>query len=184
MNTDPLAKHYPSLMPAERLPLLMAASARGDETEYERLARSAPKLHFEAPDTFYLADALLLATMLHMMDLLNRAAGFLAAFCRVSKGGNEGEEKMRRDTALFFAHRFLVTREGWKRFASEFPFDADLLLRVLPGYETVRLTEEALRQLAPSTEEAAAFTEAGAPTPESEAASWWEIVNARARQRR
>src|SRR5262249_24128853 len=66
MNTDPLAKHYGILTTAERLPLLMAASARGDETEYERLVRSAPKVRFEAPDTFYLAEALLQATMLHI----------------------------------------------------------------------------------------------------------------------
>ena len=184
MNTDRLARHYATLTPAERLPLLMAASARGDEAEYEHLARSAPRVYLQAPDTFYLAEALLLATSLHMMELLNRAAGVLAAVCRISQGDDDGEEKAHRDTALFFAHRFLVAREGWKRFASEFPFDADLLLRVLPGYETVRLTEEALRELAPSTEEVAAFTSAGAPTPESEAASWWEIVNVRAKQRR
>src|SRR5262249_2981923 len=184
MNTDRLAKHYASLTPAERLPLLMAASARGAETEYAHLGRSAPKVHFEAPDTFYLAEALGLASMMHMIELLNRAAGFLAAFCRVSKGGDEGEEKARRDMVLLFAHRFVVTRDGWKRFASEFPFDPDWLLRVLPGYQTVRITEDALRELTPTREEAAAFTEAGFPTPESEAASWWEIVNARARQQR
>ncbi len=182
MNTNRLAKHYASLTAAERLPLLMAASARGDETEYERLAQSAPRVHFEAPDTFYLAEALVLATSLHMMELLDRAAGFLAAFCRVSKGSDEGEAKARHDTALLLAHRFVVTRDGWKRFASEFPFDPDWLLRLLPGYETIRITEEALRQLTPTTEEAAAFTEAGAPTPESEAASWWEIVNDRAKK--
>ena len=33
MNTDRLAKHYASLTPAERLSLLMAAAARGDEEE-------------------------------------------------------------------------------------------------------------------------------------------------------
>src|SRR5262249_47266915 len=70
MNTDRLARHYATLTPAERLPLIMAASARGDEAEYEHLARSAPRVYLQAPDTFYLAEALLLATSLHMMELL------------------------------------------------------------------------------------------------------------------
>ena len=37
MNTNGLARLYDRLTPRERLPLIMAASARGDEMERERL---------------------------------------------------------------------------------------------------------------------------------------------------
>jgi hypothetical protein len=43
MNLRPLAKLYDRLTPLERLPLLIAAGAHGDQVEQERLNASAPK---------------------------------------------------------------------------------------------------------------------------------------------
>ena len=50
MNTKGLAKLYDRLRAAERLPLLVAASARGDEAEAQRLRRSAPRAARLLPD--------------------------------------------------------------------------------------------------------------------------------------
>lgn len=50
MNTDCLARCYGTLTPGERVPLLLAASARADAVEQDRLARSAPKHGFRLPD--------------------------------------------------------------------------------------------------------------------------------------
>ena len=40
MNTNGLAKLYGQLTPKERLPLILAASARGDEAERNRPTKS------------------------------------------------------------------------------------------------------------------------------------------------
>lgn len=42
MNTNTLVRHYDRLTPWERVALVMAAVARGDETERQRLADTAP----------------------------------------------------------------------------------------------------------------------------------------------
>jgi hypothetical protein len=42
MNVNALTKYYDTLTPWERLPALLAASARGDEPEAQRRSRTAP----------------------------------------------------------------------------------------------------------------------------------------------
>src|SRR5690348_146268 len=74
MNTNGLANLYDRLTPKERLPLIMAASARGDEVERERLANSAPREGFRLPDYHGLGEGLLLASLFHLLELLDLAA--------------------------------------------------------------------------------------------------------------
>src|SRR5262245_50399752 len=70
MNTHGLARLYDRLTPRERLPLIMAASGRGDETERERLARSAPREEFRVPDYFGLADGIQMLALFHIIEVL------------------------------------------------------------------------------------------------------------------
>src|SRR5438046_1433779 len=49
-----LAQHYDPLTPWERVPLILAATGRGDYLEEERLSRSAPKLSYLIPDHYCL----------------------------------------------------------------------------------------------------------------------------------
>jgi hypothetical protein len=76
MNTNGLAKLYDRLTPKERLPLILAASARGDQTEQDRLAHSAPKKEWRMPDYYGLAEAMLFASLFHLLQLLDVAALF------------------------------------------------------------------------------------------------------------
>jgi len=41
MSTTKLSKHYPSLSPAERLTLLLAAADRNDDVEHARIAAAS-----------------------------------------------------------------------------------------------------------------------------------------------
>src|SRR4051812_18794409 len=50
MNTNGLAKQYDKLTPWERVPMMVAASCRGDAAEAERLARSSPTSLFRGAD--------------------------------------------------------------------------------------------------------------------------------------
>jgi len=52
VTADRLARHYPSLKPDERLALMLAASARGDDVEHERLTAAAPRVAFTTLHTF------------------------------------------------------------------------------------------------------------------------------------
>src|SRR5882724_10042301 len=76
MNTKSLARHYPALTAAERLSLLMAAGARGDDVEHARLADTAPRETWRVPHTFGRALALLAVFSQHRMVRLELAALF------------------------------------------------------------------------------------------------------------
>jgi len=62
--------------------------------------------------------------------------------------------KILRDASLH-AYLFLVESEGWNRFCAELNLDPDVLLRDVPGYDTVKVAEKIARVLAYTPEEAA-----------------------------
>ncbi len=79
MNTSSLARQYEKLTPWERLPLILAASARGDEQEHSRLVLSAPRVGYRVPDHFGLAVAFQELTWLHLLEALDLAANYFQA---------------------------------------------------------------------------------------------------------
>ena len=74
MNSKGLARHYGVLTPWERLPLILAASARGGEAERDRLGRSAPRQGYVLPDYHGLGEGLLLLALFHVIELLHFTA--------------------------------------------------------------------------------------------------------------
>jgi hypothetical protein len=191
MNTNGLAKLYDRLTPKERLPLILAASARGDEAERDRLSRSAPRVGFWLPDYHGLGEGMLLASLFHLLELLDVAAlywqtgGILAEWEQFSEGEEDAPTKKLRRTNRAFAYVFTTKLEGWRRFCSEFKADPEVLMNGLPGYDTVKRTEEAARIMACTPEEANAFMRekggetAKALTVETVVASLWAFVNSR-----
>jgi hypothetical protein len=160
MNTNRLAKLYDRLTPNERLLLILAASARGDEAEWNRLAHSAPKEAFRLPDYYGLAEGMQLVSLSHLLELLDAAAlywqagGMLAEWTALAEGEEDAPTKKLRATVGMFAYMITVKVDGWKRFCSEFNIDSELLMKDLPGFETVRRTEEPARIVACTPEEA------------------------------
>jgi hypothetical protein len=164
MNTNGLAKHYAKLTPLERVPLLIAAEARGDEAEFSRLKSSAPRRCFAISDHADLIDRLFrIAYALMMLQL-----DLTAWYWQVSEihaehswmRDDEGDDPM-GDRLMFLerlaAYCFLVNADAWQRFCGELSIDKDALLRDSPGYDTVKRMEENARLLACSHEEAAAY---------------------------
>lgn len=192
MNTNGLAKLYEHLTPKERLPLIIAASARGDEVERDRLAHSAPREGFRLPDYHGLSEGMELVSLFHLLELLDAAAlywqtgGMLAEWEVLTEEGEDKPPKRLRATVGVFAYVFTTKLDGWRRFCSEFKVDPDLLMSELPGYDTVKRTEEAARIAACTPEEATAWMRqrgdetAEALTVETVAASLWAFVNSRA----
>ncbi len=191
MNTNGLAKLYEHLTPKERLPLILAASARGDEAERDRLARSAPREGFRLPDYYGLAEGMLLASLFHLLELLDLAAlywqvnGLLEQEEALGKKANKALRDRFEGLTRMFAYLFLLKLDGWRRFCSEFRTDPELLMDGLPGYETAKRTEEEARTMTFTSEEATAWMRkrgnatAEAPKVETVAASLWAFVDSR-----
>ena len=76
MNTKGLAKQYDKLAPKERLPLIVAASLRGDDLERERLMNSAPRHLYRLPDYHWLADDLQSLVLILNSKLLDLAVSY------------------------------------------------------------------------------------------------------------
>jgi hypothetical protein len=154
MNTDRLAKLYDRLTPRERLPLILAASARGDETEKDRLARSAPQRRYQLPDYHGLGDGLIQVSLRHMVERLNLAAQFWGTSFLFKE--DLGKNRLPGGLRLL-AYAFTARVEGWERFCAGLKIDADALLVDLPGYDLAKLTIEAARVTAFTAEAAAAW---------------------------
>jgi hypothetical protein len=176
MNLDHLAKLYDRLTPRERLPLIIAAGARGDATEQQRLSTSAPKQRFEVSDYYPLAKALGEAVHYHLLTLLDLAANFwqwwglwMGHGLTESDAPSTHKGRRRRATAdlvrewraygvmRYYAARFVAHVDGWKQFCTELTIDPEVQLNFMIGWDTIQRTEKQARELAFDPEEAARF---------------------------
>jgi hypothetical protein len=193
MNTKGLAKMYDQLTPEERLPLILAASIRGDEAEKKRLARSAPTNLFRLPDYHALGEGILLLSLFHTIELLDLVtsywrAGFALFDNRLLPNGKESKARGERllGELRMLAYLFTVEADAWKRLCAEMNMDAEFLLKDVPGYPTVARLEETIRITAFTPEEATAFLRkagdetAQADTVDTELAMMHEFLNSRA----
>jgi hypothetical protein len=158
MNTNALTKHYDVLTPVERLPLLHAAAARGDDVERDRLMRSAPRVTYSVPDHFGLAQAFDEISMFHLLDLLDTAAEYHRALWIAESEEDDVAGRM-LDVALMNGYVFKVHLQGWRLFCSEHGFDPERYWSLLPGCETIRRTEKLAAHAAFLAEGAAAYVE-------------------------
>jgi hypothetical protein len=178
MNTNGLARHYKTLTAWERLPLIAAASVRGDEVERDRLARAAPKRDFRVPDYWGLCEALeelAVVYLLRQLDLgalYERVAGSLERRPLFHGGKRHGRRRRRLRGGLRMLAYCCATRaDGWQLLCAGMHLDPEAVLSGMPGQETVRRMVEEARLAAFSAEEAAAYMRArteAAPAQEAE----------------
>lgn len=157
MNTTGVAKHYDALGPWERVPLIWAASSRGDDVERERLARAAPTRTFRVPDYYGLSDGLRSLAAAHLLLCLDLAARFWKAEAALAEARplrREGARGRLEKARRLLAYKLVQRVAAWRAYCAELPIDGDRLLRALPSYDTVC---RAAAEAAP-----AAFTDAAA----------------------
>jgi hypothetical protein len=169
MNTTNLARHYEVLTPWERLALMVAAAGRADEVEGRRLAQSAPKVGFHLPNYWGLVDGLDNLMKLYMLRQLDVAAIYWQVMDVLNQEPLPGETQQvkKRQDRLWrgvqtLAFRFVVRADGWKLLCRQLQIDPDVVLRDLPGYQTVCQMEEVARLIACTAEEALACLREGA----------------------
>jgi len=156
MNTNGLAKQYDKLTPRERLPLILAASARGDEQEADRLANAAPRVCWRVVD--YLGRGLshLEINHLHFMELLDLAAWHLQMLLASDAAEDKCGERL-LGIAKMYGFVFKVKLAGWRLFCREQRIDPELFWSFLPGFTTLKRAEELMECAAFDREAAAAF---------------------------
>jgi hypothetical protein len=160
INATNLSRHYDTLEPRERLPLIIAASLRGDEVEKERLVRTAPKRTWAVPDFHGFAEGLREQVVEYLLQQLSGASLVWEALCYLAQKGESTEEsspELVPDWLRFYAYGIVARAEGWKVFCAEVPLDSAALLQQLPGYAAVCRIEKAAERLAFTHDEAEAY---------------------------
>jgi hypothetical protein len=182
MNTNSVAKLYPQLTPRERLPLIFAASARGDEAERDRLVRAAPKKAYQVPHHFGLADGVQMQVMFHLLRMLDVVGMFWLGTWLVADAedfpGPEGKARLGRMRGFVraLAYSFTIHADGWKRFCESWQLDGEELLNSLPGYGTVQAAEEYVRSMAFTAEEATDWIRRSGGNPTANAATAEDVA--------
>jgi hypothetical protein len=190
MNTKALAREYDKLKPRERLPLIVAASLRGDEAERGRLMRSAPTALCMLPDYHGLAEGVERLALMHLLELLDLATMYWHCSDRLdgaaaSRKSAKGGVAKRGTMVRLLGYLFTVKAGAWKQLCGELQIDAEALLQDLPGYSVAQLTAETARLDAFTPEEAAAWVHDNGKDPgrllnaESELASMRAVLEYR-----
>lgn len=126
MNAPGLARLYNRLTVWERIPLLVAAEARGDDAERRRLFDAAPLRTWRFSEHLLAEQALNVLAMLHITEQLDAAAGyFFALWCLDYVDDPCPENWLLSADAL--AYRFVVNADAWRRFCGELGIAADAL---------------------------------------------------------
>jgi hypothetical protein len=87
MNAKAVARHYGSLTPEERFRLILAASARGDEAERDRLANASGRISLSVPDHSPYAHAFQELALLSFIELLDQAASYSNVASIIARAG-------------------------------------------------------------------------------------------------
>jgi hypothetical protein len=87
VNAEAVAKHYDQLTPEERFRLILAAGARGDEAEQDRLRTAGQRIKLSMPEHAPYAHAFGELAELTFIELVEDAARYLDAMALVSDAG-------------------------------------------------------------------------------------------------
>ncbi len=165
MNASAVAKHFDCLTPEERFRLILAASARGDEAERDRLVRMGDRITLSMPQHAPYAHALEELSWLTFVELLEEAALFQDALVRTDETRNafasDAEEEV-EDTselmddaedgrqleiwdrwyslALAAGYMLRIKVGGWQLFCKRLGLSPFSLWEGLPGFERLQRT--------------------------------------------
>jgi hypothetical protein len=141
MNTTALSRQYDKLTPRERFALLVAAAARGDDTERTRLLLAAPPRQYTVSDHHGVVESFTWLSDYHFTALLDLAACYLEAFAEVRRSRTKDDEGD-FEYVLALGYLFQTYLRGWRRFCADLHVDPEHLWQQRPGYSTVQRTEQ------------------------------------------
>jgi hypothetical protein len=157
MNGNALTRQYSHLTPEERFRLILAAGARGDETEQNRLVRAGHRLTMSMPDHSPYGHAFNELSLLVFIELVEEAARYQDAFHqadedeelddrtgqRRNRANEESEEQRSRserllDLALAAGYVLRTKTEGWKQFCERLSVPPFNDLEEFPGFDRLQ----------------------------------------------
>lgn len=175
-----LEKFYDKLNPRERVALINAAWARGDEAEAVRLGDTAPRLLYKVAEHVWYGTALRQVEMCYLVTQLDHCATLWR--WRALVAGTEREERS-RPTLQALCYRMVQAADGWALFCEGIGIIAPGTISELREYGTLAETLDLARLLAFTQVEMVDWLEAngsnaGAITPEESAAQWRQALEA------
>src|SRR5262249_53179238 len=126
MNTSGLTRLYDRLTVWERIPLLLAAEARGGKREHRRLFDASPLRVWHFSEHLLAEQALHVLALMYAGEQLDAAASYFFAYFLM---GN-ADDRRPHDWLLLAesaAYVFVVNADAWRRFGVELGIDADTL---------------------------------------------------------
>lgn len=138
MSTKALSKHYGAFSAAERLSLLMAAGARGDEVEHARVMGAAAWETWRVPDTFGRALAFLGVFCQHRMERLELAALFFKTSALADDATGALATRL-EGAARLYGYLVRVHGDAWARFCAAENMDPGVCEALAPGNQTLEV---------------------------------------------
>jgi len=152
MNAKPLARLYDRLTVWERIPLLLAAEARGDEAEYRRLFDASPLRTWRGSEHLLAEQALHLLALIYVGEQLDAAANYFFALWQLDDAGDPRPEDWLLLMIEVNAYFFTANAEAWRRFCGKLDIAADALTAANhPGW-LLPVCEERMPAQAPTAE--------------------------------
>lgn len=192
MNTKVIERQYEKLRPEERVALIMAATARGDDYDRERLLSSTPSVGVQRADTFPVSQALLEVTLQENGEQLSLAARFWQAQWAADdmRGDPKNGARVAR-LARVYGYLVVTYAAGWELFTAArllTPAAATSFVATLPWREMLADSRRFAAAIAATAAEVEEYFRASAEpcrepgavlTAESHAASLEKVYAAR-----
>src|SRR6516164_4020505 len=151
MNANGLARLYDRLTVWERIPLLIAAHARGDDTEYRRLFDASPLRTWHFSEHLVAEQALNVLALIYVGEQLDAAASYFFDLFKMQDPDDPRPEDwlIAADCCAYF---FAANAEAWRRFCSELDIAAEALTAANHLGWFLRYCEENIPANAPTAE--------------------------------
>jgi len=117
---------YDRLAPMERVALIAAADARGDEVEQRRLDATAPVIHLRFADYLWPSIKINTLALIYLTEQLDALANYWHALWRLDDP-TDAEPEDWLLMADMSAYYFVCNADAWRRFGSELNLDPDYL---------------------------------------------------------
>ena len=137
MNTNALARQYDQLTPRERFALLLAAAARDDEFERNRLLLSAPRRQYSISDHHGVAESFSWLSDYHFTAVLDLAARYFEAFAELPRSRKKDADDA-WDIVMLLGYLFQTYLTGWRKFCAGLNVDPEYLWKLRPGFQTIQ----------------------------------------------
>lgn len=182
MSFNSVATNYAYLTPEERFRLVMAARARGDEVEQDRVARSGSRISLSMHDYAPHADAFRELAVLVYTELLDHIARFEEVISQVKLArasmpedqdvpeddGDDDSPAWQAECLQAAGYIVQTYAEGWRLFCENRGIPSHLSWEKLPGYERVQTRLSQAQKVAYPAEEFVAWLNSVKPVDHPE----------------